>query len=553
MSQRHHLAVVGAAATLLAAVPLSSIFISWTWMFYAALAVAFVIGAATLVRAARGPAWVQLLAMLGTLLLYVTWLFPSGGEFLRLLPTAQTFLHFNQLFIESGDQVRNEAIPVPDLDGILLLTTVGIGLVAILVDVAAVGIRKPALAGLPMLAIYSVPVAVLPQGLSLFGFFCAAVGYIWLLVTDSVDRVRRFGRRFTGEGRDVDLWEPSPLAAAGRRLGVLGVAIAMLLPLAIPGMTSGLLQRFGTMGGDGLGSGTGNGAVGSVDLSAYLTGFLNRDRAVEMARVSTTDPNPYYLRFAVADIVTPEGFRTRQITSGVSLNQELEYVPPTSPGVTSARYRANVQVTGLDMRLAPIYPRLVTLSGLDNQWSYDEPTGQVFSRRQSVNAKSYEFEFVRVGYTPAALRTASPISPTDTVMRALTDVPLIRQVDDRVVSLTSDKITQYDKVRAIYDFFKPENNFTYAISAERGTSGSAIVDFLESRKGFCVQYAAAMTWLVREAGYPGPGGVRLHPREWTDRKRLGADQLQPPRLDRGVLRRFRLGALRRDAHRVGGG
>ena len=54
-----------------------------------------------------------------------------------------------------------------------------------------------------------------------FGF--AAAGYLWLLVTDSVDRVRRFGRRFTGEGRDVDLWEPSPLlvgrppARRGRR------------------------------------------------------------------------------------------------------------------------------------------------------------------------------------------------------------------------------------------------------------------------------------------------------------------------------------------------
>ena len=503
MSQRHHLAIVAAAATLLAAVPLGSIFISWTWMFYAALAVAFVIGTATLVRAARGPAWVQLLAMLGTLLLFVTWLFPSGGEFLRLVPTTQTFLHFNQLFIESGEQVRNEAIPVPDLDGILLLTTVGIGLVAILVDLAAVGIRKPALAGLPMLAIYSVPVAVLPEGLSLFGFFCAAVGYIWLLVTDSVDRVRRFGRRFTGEGRDVDLWEPSPLAAAGRRLGVIGVAIAMLLPLAVPGMTAGLLERFGTRGGDGLGSGTGTGAVSSVDLTAFLSGELNRQTPVEMVRVTTNDPNPYYLRFAIADVITDDGFRSRTVNGGLALNrEELGSVPPTAPGVTSARYQASVEVTTLDMRLAPIYQQLVALNGLDDQWFYDEPTGQVVSRRQSVAGKRYSLDYVRVSYTPAALRTASPIAPTDTVMRALTDVRRVQQVSDLVISLTAERATQYDKVRAIYDFFKPENNFTYAVTTERGTSGSAIVDFLTSRKGFCVQYAAAMAWLVRAAGYP---------------------------------------------------
>ena len=54
-----------------------------------------------------------------------------------------------------------------------------------------------------------------------------AVGFLWLLVTDNVDRVRRFGRRFTGDGRDVDVWEPSPLAAAGRRLAVVGVLVAV--------------------------------------------------------------------------------------------------------------------------------------------------------------------------------------------------------------------------------------------------------------------------------------------------------------------------------------
>ena len=95
-----------------------------------------------------------------------------------------------------------------------------------LVDLLAVGLRRPALAGLPMLAIYSVPVAVYVDSVPALPFVVGAAGFLWLLVTDNVDRVRRFGRRFTGDGRDVDVWEPSPLAAAGRRLGVVGVALA---------------------------------------------------------------------------------------------------------------------------------------------------------------------------------------------------------------------------------------------------------------------------------------------------------------------------------------
>src|SRR5262245_7167716 len=258
MSQRHPYAVVAGIATILAAFPLTQIFKEYTWLVYAAFAVAVVVGAAMLVRTARGPVWTQVIAMVGALLLFLTAVFPSTHEFLRLIPTGETFKHFNDLLVLAGNQIRSEAVPVPDhSDGaLLLLTTIGIGLVAIVVDLVAVGLRRPALAGLPMLAIYSVPVAVVPENISPLSFLVPAVGFLWLLISDSVDRVRRFGRRFTGEGRDVELWEPSPLSSAGRRLGVVGIVAAIILPLAIPNMTGGLLSKFNGPGNDpGLGPG----------------------------------------------------------------------------------------------------------------------------------------------------------------------------------------------------------------------------------------------------------------------------------------------------------
>jgi hypothetical protein len=59
-----------------------------------------------------------------------------------------------------------------------------------------------------------------------------------------MDRVRRFGRRFTGDGHGVGARKPSPLVAAGRRLAAAAVVLAVLVPLALPRMTTGLLQRF---------------------------------------------------------------------------------------------------------------------------------------------------------------------------------------------------------------------------------------------------------------------------------------------------------------------
>jgi predicted tellurium resistance membrane protein TerC len=55
MSQRHSYAVVAGVATLMGAFPLSTVFKSYTWVIYAAFAVAAIVGAAMLVRAVRGP------------------------------------------------------------------------------------------------------------------------------------------------------------------------------------------------------------------------------------------------------------------------------------------------------------------------------------------------------------------------------------------------------------------------------------------------------------------------------------------------------------------
>jgi transglutaminase-like putative cysteine protease len=495
------MALTAAAATLLAAIPLSTIFSSFTWLFYCAFGIAVVTGTAMLVRSARGPVWAQVLAMMAALLLYLTWVFPSGEELLRVLPTPETFRHFNDLLVSAGTQMRTEAAPVPDLDGLLLLTTLGVGLVAVLVDLAAVGLRRPALAGLPMLAIYSVPVAVLPDNLALWPFAFSAAGFLWLLVSDSVDRVRRFGRRFTGEGRDVDVWEPSPLAAAGRRLGVVGVVVAMLLPFLVPGLGTSLLSGFGGSGGLVGNGGPGRGQGQVVDLSALLSDQLVRDQVTNMVRVTTTDPAPFYLRFGVADQISKNGFVSRPSSNGVGVEDGLpDYSAPSAPGVSSQRYQAQVEVLSFNMPLAPAYQQLVSVRGLDRNWLFDTTTNLLYGTgNATTGGKKYTIDFIRVGFSPTALRTAPAIAGNDPVM-ALTQVAQVQQVTDLVRGLTQGKITEYDQVRAIYDYFG--EGFTYTFSTQQGPTNNPIVNFLTNKKGFCVQYAAAMAWLVRVAGYP---------------------------------------------------
>ncbi len=491
---------MAAGATLLSAAPLATIFDSWTWLVNCMIAVGLVAGAAMLARTLRAPVWAQALGMVAALLLVLTWMFPSGEELLSLLPTPDTFTRFGQLTAQAAQDTRSYGVPVPDLEGLLFLTVLGIGSVAIVVDLLTVVLRKPALAGLPMLAIYSVPVAVYIDSVQVLPFVVGSIGYLWLLVADNVDRVRRFGRRFTGDGRDVDVWEPSPLAAAGRRLAVVGVAAAVLVPLAVPGITTGLLSRLTQVGtGEGVG---GKGlSTGRVNLFAKLSGDLNQAQVTDMVKVTTNEADPFYLRFGVADVLTDKGFGNRP-PSGRPVTRGLPDVPRVD-GVDYDSFHAKVEITdNFDMPMVPVYPTATKTDELDSSWSYDPDMQVVYSNRSNAKDRTYEFDYVRGKYTPQALRNAPPLGESE-LRTQFTVVPPDEVVIDRVKELIAGQRTDYDKVRAIYESFSSENGFSYNLqTSDSGTAGSDVAAFLENKTGFCQQYAAAMAWMVRQAGIP---------------------------------------------------
>ncbi|MEU4402449.1 DUF3488 and transglutaminase-like domain-containing protein [Micromonospora orduensis] len=506
MIASRNIGAVAAAATLLAAAPLSAIFQSWTWLIQSAIAVAVVAGVAALTRLVRAPLWGQVLGMIAALLLALTWLFPSGSELLAFLPSTGTISHFADLLNGSMQDMRSYGVEVPDTDPLLFITVLGVGGVAVVVDVLAVGLRRPALAGLPMLAIYSVPVAVYVDSVPATPFVVGAAGYLWLLVTDNVHRVRRFGRRFTGDGRGVDVWEASPLASAGRRLAAVGVALAVAVPLAVPGMTGGLLDTLT----EGTGNGTGNGRSGSggtsgrIDLFAALAGQLNQSEVADLVKVTTSEPNPFYLRYAVADELRPNGFQART-PSGRAVNRDLpDPTERAGRGVQQTPYRATVEVTkSLSMSLMPVYAEPTRTDDLSGNWLYDPNQQVIFSNRESSRGRKYTFDYIRSTYSPAVLRTAQPLPADHPVRRQLTATPgTVPEVEELVKGLVQGKRTDYDRVLAIYQHFSADNGFSYRLSTQSGSSGQDIVNFLTNKVGYCQQYAAAMAWLVRTAGIP---------------------------------------------------
>ncbi|MFF5082749.1 DUF3488 and DUF4129 domain-containing transglutaminase family protein [Actinoplanes sp. NPDC000266] len=500
MTGPRRLGLVAAAATLLAAAPISSIFDTWKWLMMCLLVVGFIAGAAFAARSLRFPTWAQALSMIVVLLLMLTWMFPSGHEF--LVPTPSTFGHFADLFTQAGQDTRSYAVPVPDRDGLLFVTVLGIGSVAIAVDLLTVVVRRPALAGLPMLAIYSVPVAVYIDSVPVLPFIIGAIGFLWLLVSDNIDRVRRFGRRFTGDGRDVDVWEPSPLAAAGRRLGVIGVAAAVLLPLAVPTITGGLLSQL-TQTGAGAGNGVGGGGNGGrINLFASLSGNLTQSETVELVRLTTNETTPFYLRFGVADQLTNLGFGSRS-PSGQAVAAGMPDPRTATAGGNYQEYTADVKVSNkLNQGMLPVYQNTVSVDGLQRGWFYDNNQQVVYSNRNSTKELEYKFDYVRARYQPVDLRQAEPLAPDDPIVRLNTAHPEDATVAALVTRLTAGKTNDYDKVRALYDYFSSKNGFTYSLSTQAANNSTEIAAFLQNKVGYCQQYAAALAWMSRQAGIP---------------------------------------------------
>jgi hypothetical protein len=499
MNKGLHLSLIAALTSMLAAAQLLTVFATLTYLFYAGLIVIMVAGASIAVRALRGPLWAQVTAMLVMLLVGITWFFPSGSEIAGIVPTLDTFRHFGDLLAQAGDDIAATAPPVPDRPGLLFIASVGLGIVAVMIDLFAVGMRRPALAGLPILAIYAVPVAIKDGGLPFIPFTLGAIGFLWLLMTDSIDRVRRFGRRFTGDGRDIDLWEPSPLASAGRRLALVGVALSIVLTAIVPGTTSGLLDRLGTGPGDGSCATTAcqGGGSTSVNLFSVLEGELRNARTAEMVVVKTDDPNPYYLRLATAEQASPDGFSFRMPTSGQPVGGDL------SPGlVTGPTYHATVTITSLQMNLAPIFLQPVAISDLAGSWIYDPQTSTVFSRGSDTKGKEYNVDYIRPDYSVAQLDQAQPLAENDPIRRQYTRIPSVPEVESIVAAQTKNATTEYQKAKALYEFFSASNGFRYDLQTLGGTSSAKIVNFLHNKVGFCEQYAAALAWLARTAGLP---------------------------------------------------
>ena len=427
-----------------------------------------------------GSSFTALIQLVAVLLIIAAF-YAGEHSIARVIPTPETLQSLVDLVLRGASTAQHKIAPVASTEGTSLIIALLAGPVAIVVDDCAVQ-RRPALAGIPLLALFAIGTAVVRVSISAWSIAWPVLGYLVLLWADHMFnrlawRPQRTGVLFSGTLGAVIV-------------GVIVTVIGLLVPAFISLPDGGV---FNTNDGD-RSPGT------KIARSTDLGGQLNQPTPIKLFTVSTTDKDPYYLRTAVLDEWTPEGWRMLPPkTSGLSLDS----LPGATPGIATVDSTTKVTVQAYADSFVPTYAGPTSIK-IDGDYQYDASGSVLFSKTDTLNESQYTFDSERPEPTAEQLAAAGQAVPNAIETRDLQTPDNVTDLVSTLVNeITSGASTNYEKALALQAFFDdPSSGFQYSFNVPKGDSGDKLTDFLINRRGFCEQYASAMAGMLRVAGVP---------------------------------------------------
>ncbi|MGW6913213.1 transglutaminase family protein [Kitasatospora sp. NPDC054939] len=512
MTPRAKLTVFAALATALAALCLTPVLVTKGWISHALLVIAVVAAAGAGLR--RAPLYRWAVPLLQLVVLFVLLLVGFAGPTALwggVLPGPQSPDHLGEVLSTGFRDIGEYAIPAPPTAGLRLILVGSIGLVALVVDTVAVTYRRAALAGLPLLALYSVGTGLAGDDGSWLWFGLSAAGYLLLLFTEGQDRLTRWGRIFRGSAHGTE--STGSISQSGQRVGVVALAIALLLPVFLPRLEGGLIDT-GTSAGSG-GSG-GIGSTTTLDPLVSLAAAVAKSNDTELVayRMDSASAATTYLRTGSLDEFTGSEWKLSSASSAVAYTDGISFPDPPE-GMTELR--SPRRITG-DFAISPALesswlpmPYPATRADVPGKWRVDGLTGTVMpDKGQSTRKLRYQVTGLEVRPSAEQLRTVRRADGTlaDRYLKLPPGLPSV--VQEKARAVTRGARTDYDKAMALQSWFTgPE--FTYSTSVDPGNGNKAIEKFLQDRTGFCVHYASTMAAMARTLGIPSRVAVGFTP------------------------------------------
>lgn len=493
------------AASGLGVLPLCELFTDVRWLFEVWLAMLIAVGPAAVLRLWQRPRVLHTWLGLGLVGVWLTAHYVPKHAWGGLLPTGASWRDVSTLLGDVHDTTSSGVAPVHTTLAIKFILAAMLALLAALVDLIAVVGRHGALAGVPLLVVYTVSGAVPRHPVSWLLFLGAAAGFLLLLSIDAEAEVREWGRLIprAGESRPV-----AGLAVSGPRIAVIAVLLAVVLPLLAPVRPANLIaDALHHDGGSGSGQNGGFGASGGITLDPFdaLRGDLRRSKPVKLFTVTLgTAPvaQPFYLRANVLTTYSAQGWSAARHGGTEPIGRTFfATTPPVSSVNSTVDFTARLRITGLADN-PPVFGRPTAVTGLDGAAAWSREDELLVGTRVSSGQEITE-QVSQPAPTAAQLTQAPADFPASLAAALRVPQNMPTSVSDLVARLTGALSAPYAKARALSDYFtSTANGFTYSLSTKGGNSSSDLVNFLTNKTGFCQQYAAAMGIMLRMAGVP---------------------------------------------------
>ncbi len=510
------LAVAGGFATLAAAAGLMPLLETGSWPVLVALGVAVVVLVGLGLRELGLPGLLVAAGQALALLLFAG--HQVAGEEARAgwLPSQEWVQELLFVGREGVLSIEEYAPPVPVDDGLLLLLVVGVGLVALAVDVLAVQRRHAAWAGVPLLGLHGVASLVAREASPVWLFLLAAAGYLLLLAVDARDRARRWGRPMGAHAASAQAGATtgsSGLIQAGIPLALAVLVVAATLPMLLP---EGGWRALSGAAGSGEGGST---VIRTENPIVDLRRDLVQPENVELFSFTTSESQPDYLRTISLETFDGTTWDTelRDIPSTQAVSAGLPPPPGLAPDVPvrTAQYAIEM-TTAFESRWLPL-PYPTETVEVEGDWRFDSDTLDVIARDEVTTAGlTYQAQALAIDVSAEDLQGRG--ERPDSVANQLAlpaDLPdLVRGLATEVTAGAEDPL---EAAVALQRWFRDpqRGGFVYSTETQPGHSSNDLVAFLEDRSGYCEQFAATMAIMARVVGIPSRVAVGFLPGEET--------------------------------------
>jgi transglutaminase-like putative cysteine protease len=516
MSPQLRLSLYSALATMTAATALSSEFIGKAWVVPVMGAILLVSAGCAAVRASPLPSAFEPVVAALLVLLWITGLDAHHHAHFGFVPGRVAFRHLGRVARNGFTQIHQLPTPAPYRHGLVMLTVIAVAAVALVVDLIVVTLRRAALAGLPLLGLFTVCAATGHNGVSLLPFVLAAVGYLWLLYADNREKVARWGAA-VGAGpkaRPASAWSTDPASAPppaslGRRVGATAITVSVVVPFLIPGLHTGIDKQ--TVPGHG---NNGGGSTQVQDPIVNVAADLKATANSPILTYQSTSSHPGYLRMTALDQFNGSAFSGSTLTEGEKsvANETLPVAtPPPGPTVTTS-ITFLPQSSGFELRYLPA-PAIVLGTSVAEPWRYDPRTATIYSAAATTRpGMHYTTRSVANQPTAAALAAAGKPSSALAADQSVPQSMVSPRVVDLTKQITAKAKNNYQAALDIQRYFTEDDRFTYTTKIPADTSANPLANFLfNTRKGFCQQFATAMAAMARLYGIPARVAVGFTP------------------------------------------